>query len=160
MVFILSYRYLKCRIYKTNYYLFKDKYRYIICKWVRKITLFCYFYFIIIIIISLLTTPLLGHRGVMRTTRDQCGVVGTNGLTCLPEHGIARDNKFFDIHIKTDQRCLTYAIARRSALTWGYRAPRILFRIVFLFTNTLLAYVIYNVSKHTKYSYCCYGSCL
>jgi hypothetical protein len=30
---------------------------------------------------------------------------GTNGLTCLPKHGGARDNKFFVTHPMTDQRC-------------------------------------------------------
>jgi hypothetical protein len=42
---------------------------------------------------------------------------GTNGLTCLPKHGEAQDNKFLVTHPMTDQRCLTSAIARRSALT-------------------------------------------
>jgi hypothetical protein len=41
----------------------------------------------------------------------------TNGLTCLPKHGGAQDNKFLVTHPMTDQRCLTSAIARRSALT-------------------------------------------
>jgi hypothetical protein len=41
---------------------------------------------------------------------------GTNGLTWLPKRG-ARDNKFLVTHPMTDQRCLTSAIARRSALT-------------------------------------------
>jgi hypothetical protein len=48
---------------------------------------------------------------------------GTNGLTCLPKHGGARNNKFMVTHPKTDQQCLTSAIARRSALTagpWSY----------------------------------------
>jgi hypothetical protein len=35
------------------------------------------------------------------------------------KHGRARDNKFFFTHLMTDQRCLTSAIARRSALTAG-----------------------------------------
>jgi hypothetical protein len=39
---------------------------------------------------------------------------GPNGLTCLPKHGGAR-NKFLVSHLMTDQRCLTSAIARRSA---------------------------------------------
>jgi hypothetical protein len=39
---------------------------------------------------------------------------GTNGLTCLPKHRGARDNKFFTYPM-TDQRCLTSTIARRSA---------------------------------------------
>jgi hypothetical protein len=40
---------------------------------------------------------------------------GTDGLTCLL--GGARDNKFLVTYPVTDQRCLTSAIARRSALT-------------------------------------------
>jgi hypothetical protein len=44
-------------------------------------------------------------------------VAGTDGLTCLPKHGGARDNGFLVTHPMTDQRCLTLAIARRSALT-------------------------------------------
>jgi hypothetical protein len=35
---------------------------------------------------------------------------GTNGLTCLPKHGGARDNKFSDTYPITDQRYLTFAI--------------------------------------------------
>jgi hypothetical protein len=42
---------------------------------------------------------------------------GTDGLTCLPKHGRTLDNKFLVTHAMTDQRCLTSAIARRSALT-------------------------------------------
>jgi hypothetical protein len=38
----------------------------------------------------------------------------TNGLTCLPKHGGARDNKFSVTHPMTDQSCLTSAIARRA----------------------------------------------
>jgi hypothetical protein len=44
---------------------------------------------------------------------------GTNGLTCLPKHGGARDNKFLVTPSMIYQRCLTSAIARRSALTAG-----------------------------------------
>jgi hypothetical protein len=44
---------------------------------------------------------------------------GTNRLTCLPKHGGARDSKFLVTHPMTDQRCLTFALARRSALTAG-----------------------------------------
>jgi hypothetical protein len=44
---------------------------------------------------------------------------GTNGLTCLTKHRGAQDNQFLVTHLMTDQRCLTYAIARRSALTAG-----------------------------------------
>jgi hypothetical protein len=42
---------------------------------------------------------------------------GTNGLTCLPKYGGARDNTFLVTHPMTDQRCLTSVIARRCALT-------------------------------------------
>jgi hypothetical protein len=42
---------------------------------------------------------------------------GTNGLTSIPKHRGAGDNKFLITHVMTDQRCLTTAIARRSALT-------------------------------------------
>jgi hypothetical protein len=53
----------------------------------------------------------------------------TNGLTCLPKHGGARDNTFLVTHPITDQRCLTFAIARRSALTAGPSKSSILFII-------------------------------
>jgi hypothetical protein len=43
----------------------------------------------------------------------------TNGLTCFPKHGGAPGIKFLVTHPMTDQRCLTSAIARRSALTAG-----------------------------------------
>jgi hypothetical protein len=42
---------------------------------------------------------------------------GTNGFTCLPKHGGARDKTFLVTHPMTDQRCLTSTIASRSALT-------------------------------------------
>jgi hypothetical protein len=38
-------------------------------------------------------------------------------FTYLPKPGGARDNKFLVTHLMYDQRCLTSAIARRSALT-------------------------------------------
>jgi hypothetical protein len=44
---------------------------------------------------------------------------GTDGLTCLPKHGGARDNKFLVTHPMTDQRCLSSAIHLQ-----GHRAPR------------------------------------
>jgi hypothetical protein len=44
---------------------------------------------------------------------------GTNGLACLPKYGGARDNELLITHPMTDHHCLTFAIARRSALTWG-----------------------------------------
>jgi hypothetical protein len=42
---------------------------------------------------------------------------GTNVLTCFLKHGGARDNKFMVNHPMTDQRCLTSAIAHRSAMS-------------------------------------------
>jgi hypothetical protein len=43
---------------------------------------------------------------------------GTSSLTCLPNNGGARDNKFLVTHLMTDQRCLTSVIARRNAPTY------------------------------------------
>ncbi|CAG9783586.1 unnamed protein product [Diatraea saccharalis] len=42
---------------------------------------------------------------------------GTNGLTCLPKHGVARDNNFLVTHPVTDpcESCLTTTIAGRGA---------------------------------------------
>jgi hypothetical protein len=39
---------------------------------------------------------------------------GTVGLTCLPKHAGARDNKFLVTHPMTDQRCFASVIARRT----------------------------------------------
>jgi hypothetical protein len=82
-------------------------------------------------------SPLLGHRPSLRITHKENGhnpprglsagwwvltpanAAETNGLTCLPKHGKARDSKFLVTHLMTDQRCLTSTIARRSALTVG-----------------------------------------
>jgi hypothetical protein len=50
---------------------------------------------------------------------NDCNAAGANGLTCLPKHGGARDSKFLVTYPKTNQRCLTSAIARRNALTAG-----------------------------------------
>jgi hypothetical protein len=44
---------------------------------------------------------------------------GTNGLTCLPKHGGARDNNFLVAHPMAEQHCLNSAIALRSAQTAG-----------------------------------------
>jgi hypothetical protein len=89
----------------------------------------------VIIIISLLMSPLLGHRPSLWITHKENGSkpslrpsagwwvlttanpAGSNGLTCLPKHGGARDNIFLVTHPMTDQHCLTSAIARRSAVT-------------------------------------------
>jgi hypothetical protein len=54
---------------------------------------------------------------------------GTNGLTCLPKHG-ARDNKILVTHPMTDQRCLTSAIARRSALPGPSSSSEAVVRII------------------------------
>jgi hypothetical protein len=50
---------------------------------------------------------------------------GTNGLTCLPKHGGARDNKFLVTHPKTGHwdRCLAFEIARRAHWPLYHRAP-------------------------------------
>jgi hypothetical protein len=48
---------------------------------------------------------------------------GTNGLTCLPKHEGAQDNKFLVTHPLTDQRCLTSAVTRQSALTTDRSTP-------------------------------------
>jgi hypothetical protein len=91
-------------------------------------------FYTIIIIISLLMSPLLGYTGlpyglyIRNTTHNPprgrwlpttANATGTDGLTCLPKHGGARDSKFLITHPMTDQRCLTSAIARRNALTAG-----------------------------------------
>jgi hypothetical protein len=89
-----------------------------------------------IIIISLLMPPLLGPRPSLwithkenrswPTTRAQFRLVGANECKCsrdqrlnVPSEGGARDNKFLVTHLMTYQRCLTYAITCRSALTAG-----------------------------------------
>jgi hypothetical protein len=90
----------------------------------------------VIIIISLLMSPLVGHRPSLWITHrtghkpprgpstdwwmlTTANGAGTNGLTCLAKHGKTRDNKFLATRSVTDQGCLTSAIARRSALTAG-----------------------------------------
>jgi hypothetical protein len=65
-----------------------------------------------------------GHNPVRRPSvgwwvLTTANVAGTNRLTCLSKHGGARDNKFLVTHPMSDQRCLTSAIARRSAWTAG-----------------------------------------
>jgi hypothetical protein len=70
------------------------------------------------IIISLLMSPLLGHRPSLWITHKENGhnpprgpsagwwvlttanATGTNVLTCLPKHGGARDNKFLIAFLK------------------------------------------------------------
>ncbi|CAG9793651.1 unnamed protein product [Diatraea saccharalis] len=49
---------------------------------------------------------------------------GTNGLTCLPKHGVARDNNFLVTHPVTDpcESCLTTTIAGRGAYPLRHRA--------------------------------------
>ncbi|RVE43287.1 hypothetical protein evm_012046 [Chilo suppressalis] len=52
---------------------------------------------------------------------------GTNGLTCLPKHGGARDSKFLVTHPMTDhcESCLTSTIAAERASHLRHRAPHI-----------------------------------
>jgi hypothetical protein len=56
------------------------------------------------------------HSGSVRigVSRDKRNTTGTNGLTCLPKHGGARDIKFLVTHSMTDQCCLAYAIVCRA----------------------------------------------
>ncbi|CAG9792151.1 unnamed protein product [Diatraea saccharalis] len=48
---------------------------------------------------------------------------GTNGLTCLPKHGVVRDNNFLVTHPVTDpcERCLTTTIAGHGAYPQRHR---------------------------------------
>jgi hypothetical protein len=84
----------------------------------------------IIIIISLLMSPLLGHKPSLWITHKKnghnppCGpsaawwvlttanAAGTHELTCLPKQGGARANKYLVSHPMTDQRCLTSTTKR------------------------------------------------
>jgi hypothetical protein len=71
-----------------------------------------------------------GHNPPRETDASWCvlttaNAAGTNGLTCLWKHGEARDNKFLFTHSMTDQRCITFSIARRSALTAGPSSSRL-----------------------------------
>jgi hypothetical protein len=75
-------------------------------------------------IISLLISPLLGHRPSLWITHKKNGpsadwwvlttanTAGTNGSACLPKHWRARNITFLVTHLKTDQCCLTSAIVR------------------------------------------------
>ncbi|RVE41861.1 hypothetical protein evm_013490 [Chilo suppressalis] len=58
------------------------------------------------------------------TTAD---ATGTNGLTCLPKHGRARESKFSVTHPMTDhcESCLTSTIAAERANQLRHRAPQI-----------------------------------
>jgi hypothetical protein len=49
----------------------------------------------------------------------------TNGLTCFPKHGRARDNKFLVTHPMTDQRCLTSWSHGEAHSSRGHRAPHL-----------------------------------
>ncbi|CAG9791708.1 unnamed protein product [Diatraea saccharalis] len=53
---------------------------------------------------------------------------GTNGLTCLPKHEVARDNNFLVTHPVTDhcESCLTTTIAGRGAYRLRQRATQLL----------------------------------
>jgi hypothetical protein len=84
------------------------------------------------IIISLLMSPLLGHRPAIWITHKEnphspprersadwwvlmtANAAGNNGLTCFPKHGGARDNKFLVTHPMTDQHCLISVIAHQA----------------------------------------------
>jgi hypothetical protein len=75
---------------------------------------------LLIIIISLLMSPLLGHRPSLWITHKGNGhnpprgpsagwqvlttanAAGTDGLTCLPKHGGVQDNKFLVTHLMID----------------------------------------------------------
>jgi hypothetical protein len=59
------------------------------------------------------------HTGTDWWVLTTANAAGTNSLTFLLKHGGARDNKFLVTHLMSEQRCLTSAIARRSALTVG-----------------------------------------
>ncbi|RVE46417.1 hypothetical protein evm_008951 [Chilo suppressalis] len=63
------------------------------------------------------------------TTAD---ATGTNGLTCLPKHGGARDSKFLVTHPMTDhcESCLTSTIAAERANQLRHRAARIKINII------------------------------
>jgi hypothetical protein len=83
---------------------------------------------VIIIIISLLMSPLLWHRPSLWITHKENGnnpprrpsadwwelttakTADTNGLTCLPKHGEARDINFLVTHPKTNKCCLASVI--------------------------------------------------
>jgi hypothetical protein len=92
---------------------------------------------IIIIIISLLISPLLGHRPSLWITGHNslrgsstdwwvlttANASETNGLTCLLKLGGVREYNFLISHPMIDQYWLSSAIARRSALTAGHWAP-------------------------------------
>jgi hypothetical protein len=64
-----------------------------------------------------------------------------NGLTYLSKHDGARDSKFFVTHLMTDQRCLTSAITRQSALIANHQAPQ-----------GLVAYKYYHEQHRNSYN--------
>ncbi|RVE42536.1 hypothetical protein evm_012816 [Chilo suppressalis] len=55
---------------------------------------------------------------------------GTNGLTCLPKHGGARDRRFLVTHPMTDhcENCLNSTIAAERANHLRHRAPQIVIK--------------------------------
>ncbi|CAG9783696.1 unnamed protein product [Diatraea saccharalis] len=64
----------------------------------------------------------MGHDPSRWTNADwrvltTANAAGTNGLTWLPKHGVARDNNFLVTHPVTDpcESCLTTRIAGRGA---------------------------------------------
>jgi hypothetical protein len=101
-----------------------------------------------VIIISLLMSPLLehslpfylhirrmGHNPPRGPSVDwwvltTANATGTNGLTCLPMHGGARDSKILVTHPMTELRCLTSAIRGVIELLFDYS--------VTIFSNTVM----------------------
>jgi hypothetical protein len=90
----------------------------------------CVINYIYSFISGLLMPPLLGHRpslwtkhkenGSEHTTRAQCVLIGANDYKCsldqrlnVPSEARSRDNKLVT-HPMTDQRCITFASARRT----------------------------------------------
>ncbi|RVE42229.1 hypothetical protein evm_013129 [Chilo suppressalis] len=72
----------------------------------------------------------LGHDPPRRPSADwrvltTADAAGTNGLTCLPKHGGARDSKFLITHPMTDhcESCLTSTIVAERANHLRHRAP-------------------------------------
>jgi hypothetical protein len=73
---------------------------------------------------------------------------GTNGLTCLPKHRRARDDKVLVTHPTTDQRYITCAIARTD------RGAIELLVLSLLYTNTTLVcfHVVFRIDENNSIS--------
>ncbi|RVE48522.1 hypothetical protein evm_006833 [Chilo suppressalis] len=69
--------------------------------------------------------PPRGHSADWRVLTTAYAA-GTNGLTCLPKHGGARDNNFLVTHPMTDlcESCLSSTIAAERANHLRHRAPK------------------------------------